>query len=211
MKHRNLKALFVIVGCSILIGVGCRNRFVDRFGGDVAPVSQPITQKAPIKAPPPPSNTTIFKDTNRGVQFSFLNQLEVLPKSDPNEVVTLNYPTSFSTGTNLVYAHIVFMAPLVTSDVKCLVDQFTGAPLTEKIVQDGVEFFTWAGTEGAAGHTGRYISYQTQRGNLCYNFQLQLYASNLGAFDPKNKPLEFDATTIVAIFQEVFKTLKFTK
>lgn len=132
-------------------------------------------------------------------------------------VATIDYPESYTKGTNLGYAKVNLKASEDAGTGKCLVSEVTGKKLTETIVNNGITFYKDAEKDGAAGHVGETLAYHTVYKGICYVINLEEYYTNMGVYaDGKggympNAPKEFEPVKILSIFDQMFTTFAFTK
>jgi len=132
-------------------------------------------------------------------------------------VATIEYPESYTKGTNLGYAKVNLKASEDAGTGKCLISEVTGKKLTETIVNNGTTFYKDSEKDGAAGHVGETLAYHTVHNGICYIVNLEEYYTNMGVYaDGKggympNAPKEFEPVKISSIFDQMFTKFVFTK
>lgn len=170
-------------------------------------VAQPQQQK---QQPSVSENT--YTNSKFGYQISYPKQFTVLDSLVENADLALEYPKSFTEGTNLSEAKIIVAALVgseITDGAKCLTNPYTGVPLTESVTQDGQKFYIYNIDDAGAGQRYNYRAYQTLHASNCYTILLQLHSSAIENYDPSMKIKAFDDIKVNAEFEKIFQTFKF--
>ncbi len=219
--HTRLTLVSVVF---LLLGTGCSwNSYTTIVQQPVAqrPVTAPAVpapQPAPavplIPATLPTTTQKMFTNAEFGYQLSYSAEFIVINAAEENAQLALSYPNSYMKGTNLSEAKITATAHLgfeSSSAPKCLTHPYLGTPLTQTVMQDGYKFFTYDYEDAGAGQRYFYRTYQTMRENNCYTIMLQAHSSTIGNYDPSMHIKEYNHAKVIASFDSVFKTFKFTK
>lgn len=154
-----------------------------------------------------------YRDQKNGFELCYPDDLIVIHQapviSGSPIVFMLDFPSTYSTGTNLSYAGI---GVRVQSGVCTL---WPGWQPQASVTRNGITFQISKGSEGAAGSFLDFLRNATERNTSCYDVTLQLHYSNLdiyrdiGGLLPPGAPKDFDRKKIEEIFEQVMSTFKF--
>lgn len=172
-----------------------------------APALQP--EKPPV-VPVEQKDATanLYKNTTFGFSLSYSPVFLVnsVPEPDSDTLLTLNYPDTYITGTNLQKADILVSASKSKDAVaKCYTGELNAKPLTTTKMINGLKFYTENWTDGAAGHLGETTTYNLLKGGTCYKLRLEAYSINLG---PEISLKAYDKAQIADLFEKVASTFK---
>ncbi len=169
----------------------------------------PITPPKPV----PLSTCSDYKDPKYNFELCYPKTFTLSKNIDVNNVISLDYPSVFSQGTNLNYARIDVNQSSDTAN--CYVNPYTSTRSTTTSVNNGTTYYSYDWKEGAAGHIGDQIVYATIQKGLCFKYNLVMYYSNMqmysngqGGYLP-GAPKEFNRVGVATEFNNIFKTFKF--
>lgn len=156
-----------------------------------------------------PTLCKVYKGPSNDFQLCYPNDFTV-KKGDTGILTSFVYPETYSQGTNLQFAHVDVTVP--KSDAQCYAGVEGGQQLTKQYKNpNGVIFVEDRWSEGAAGHVGRQVSYNSVHNQTCYKLILTMYSSNLGMYEPQDAPNAYDEAKVEAKFKEIVDTFKFLK
>lgn len=121
----------------------------------------------------------------------------------------IDYPSKYTTGTNLSQAYIGITRKLVEGSQNCYAP-ISGSISTSTVTTtiNGVTFRKIDETGAAAGNYYEDLRYATLKGNYCYNVALFMHSTQRLNYPVETRPAEFDRNSVVSIFDEIMKTFK---
>ncbi len=140
--------------------------------------------------------------------------------SSPDSKLILNFPESFTTGTNLGVAQIRLdinkssCQDFGSGEDKTVIWHYAKTPVpskdfTDKIVINGLEFRRLKCSDAAMSHVADSLVYITQRGENTISMNLYLVSSNPEVYDESIRPLAYDPAEMEKIFLQVLSSFKF--
>ena len=118
----------------------------------------------------------------------------------------LSFPETFSTGTNLSEAKLLFgkVDPKYAEN-DCLPENGIGSG-AEEVTINGTKFLRDIGAGAAAGNRFDTIAYALKRPSGCFNMTLYLHSTVLENYPPELRPKPFDRAAIVTMFNDIIST-----
>lgn len=191
--------------------------------GSTATTANPAS---PLPAPetttpstPTPTNTPggklswlTYESAQDGYKISYPSDFSLkgdnIFLNDQNATGTeIDYPETYTTGTNLHEAYIGITKRAVESQFDCyaaLSGGINGTPVTTTI--NGVDFYKIDESGAGAGNYYEDVRYATYKGNYCYNIALFMHSVQRLNYPPDIRPAEFDRNAVTNIFDQIAKT-----
>lgn len=220
MQNRGL--IFAIIGLLLLIGLIVTVWFVYFVPIGISPgINNQEPTSTPSTPTTPPTTTTqegipdswnTFTNTNDGFAISYPPDFSL--KSDNiflnDQMATgteIDYPTTYTNGTNLSQAYVGITKKTVTSTAACY------APVgyttsTSQVTINGVNYQYSTESDAAAGNLYEDVRYATVKGDTCYNVALFMHSTQRMNYPPETRPAEFDRAAVTSVFDQIMKTFK---
>lgn len=177
---------------------------------NIGPNPHPRTPSTSSEGVPDSWNT--FTDKNDGFAVSYPPEFNLKSESiylnDQNATGTeIDYPATYTTGTNLGEAYVGITKKTVTSTDACYAP-FGYTTSTSDVVINGVKYRYSNESDAGAGNLYDTVRYATIKGDTCYNVALLMHSTQRMNYPPELRPAAFDRAAVTSVFEKIMKTFR---